>query len=160
MKTSIFSTIIISLFLLNIAFAQTGRNIKNSDKTKNEVVTVKGSVTSINHPVAVVKGDDGKNYELRLGPSWYWKQNNLDLKDKGNVEVKGELEKNNGNNYIYPYTIIQNGKTITLADNNGNPVWTGGKKHNGKSMGQMNGNGKGNGNGNGSCGRMNNRGNN
>jgi hypothetical protein len=156
MKTCILATIVISMFLLNIIFAQSGRNIRNNNK--NEVVTVKGSVTSINHPIAFVKGDDGKSYELRLGPSWYWKQNNLDLKDKGNVEIKGELEKSNGKNFIYPYTIIQDGKTISLADNNGNPVWAGNKKHNGKSMGQMNGNGKGNGKGNGSCGRMNNRG--
>jgi hypothetical protein len=154
MKTSILSTIVISLFLLNIAFAQNGRNIKNSDKNKNEVVTVKGSVTSINHPIAVVKGDDGKNYELRLGPSWYWKQNNLDLKDKGTVEVNGELEKNSSKNFIYPYTIIQGGKTITLADKDGKPLWAGSKKHNGKSMGQMRGNGNRNGNGNmkGNCG--------
>jgi hypothetical protein len=156
MRTSVFSAIIISLFAINIAFAQNGRNIKNTDKTKNEVVTIKGSVTSINHPVAVVKGDDGKSYELRLGPSWYWKQNNLDMKDKGNVEIKGELEKSNGKNFIYPYTINQDGKIITLADKDGKPLWAGNGKHNNK-KGNMHGNGnmKGNcGSGNGKgCGK-------
>ena len=144
---------VISLFAINIAFAQTGRNIKNSDKNKNEVVTIKGSVTSINHPVAVVKGDDGKSYELRLGPSWYWKQNNLDLKDNGNVEIKGELEKSNGKNFIYPYSINQDGKTITLADKDGKPLWVGNGKNNSKG-GSMHGKGnmKGNcGSGKGNC---------
>jgi hypothetical protein len=147
MRTSILSGLVISLFVINIAFAQTGRNIKNSDKTKNEIVTIKGSITSINHPVAVVRGDDGKNYELRLGPSWYWKQNNLNLKNKGAVEVKGELEKNNGKNSIYPYTIYQDGKTITLADKNGLPLWN----LNGSSKGRIQDNGMGKGNG--SCGK-------
>lgn len=68
MRTSIFSAMVISLFVINIAFAQTGRNIKNSDKIKNEVVTIKGSVTSINHPVAVVKGDDGRVMNSALVP--------------------------------------------------------------------------------------------
>jgi hypothetical protein len=147
MKTSILSTIVISLFLLNIAFAQNGRNIKNNDKIKNEVVTIKGTITSINHPVAIVKGNDGKSYELRLGHSWYWKQNNLDLKDKGNVEIKGELEKNNSKNFIYPYTINQDGKTITLADKDGKPLWAGNGKHNSKKGGMH-----GNGNMKGNCG--------
>ncbi|MDR3610531.1 MAG: hypothetical protein P4L27_08220 [Ignavibacteriaceae bacterium] len=149
MRTNIIIGLVISLFLINLTYAQTGRNIKS--KNKNEIVTVKGSVTSINHPVAIVKGDDGKNYELRLGPSWYWKQNKIELKEKGNIEIKGELEKTDGKNYIYPYTLIQDGKTITLADKDGNPVWAGGM-HKGKAIDNMKGKGNGNGNGKGNCG--------
>jgi hypothetical protein len=149
MRTNLILGIVLSLFLFNLSFAQKGRNIHSNNK--NEVVTIKGSVVSINHPIAVIKGDDGKSYELRLGPSWYWKQNKLEIKEKGNIEVKGELEKSNDKFFIYPNSIIQDGKTITLTDNNGKPLWAGNGKNKEKGMGGSHGKGMKNMHDNGKC---------
>ena len=70
------------------------------------------------------KGDDGKTYELRLGPVWFWKDHKYELKSNGAAEIKGELAKTENTLYLYPYTITQAGSTIELADKDGAPTWS------------------------------------
>jgi hypothetical protein len=119
-------------------FAQSGRNYRKNSGNKNEVVTIKGTITSINHPVAMLKGDDGKTYEMRLGPAWFWKDHTYELKLNTATEIKGELSKTENTLYLYPYTITQAGSTIELADKDGAPTWS--RRGNGQGRGMGRGN--------------------
>ena len=124
MKTLILSGIVIFLFALT-SFSQ------------NNVQTISGTVTDNVRPCGAITSNDGTLYTIHLGPVWYWNDNNYELK-LSTVQIKGYVDGND----IWPYEIIQDGKTMKFADDNGNPLWSNGK-----------GNGKGNGWGKGKCWR-------
>jgi hypothetical protein len=112
-------------------------------------IVVSGKITDVNHPVATLKADDGTVYTIRMGPYWFWSEKNYKLATDAAV-VKGETKLVNGANVLYPSEITQNGSTIKLADENGNPYW---KKGNGNGNGNGRGTCRGNGNGNNGNGR-------
>lgn len=87
------------------------------------VSSVEGEITQVQNPVAQLKSNDGKTYELRLGPIWFWVNNNYELKAGEKVEVNGAVNENNGTLYMFPYIIKHEGKTIILVDSNGVPLW-------------------------------------
>ena len=102
--------------------------------------------------MATFKGDDGKTYELRLGPIWFWNNNEFELKENIAAEIKGEVEKKDNVIYFYPYTIKQSGETIRLTAKDGAPLWAGHGKGYGRGMGRGNGCcGHGTRRGNGNC---------
>lgn len=119
------------LFATISILPQNGRAGKRGEKwDKDEVVKVSGTIKSVNHPVAVINGNDGKEYELRMGPVWFWKNNDYKLQTGEKIEISGEIENDNGKSYLYPFVINQNGKEITLADEDGVPVWSRGGRGN------------------------------
>lgn len=148
MKVKLILTILV-LFVATSVFAQRTLNPDN-------IKTYTGSIISVDHPVAKFKADNGTEYDVRLGPIWYWQNNNYTLTTNVNTTVKGEESNVNGINEIYPSEIEQDGKTIKLTDDKGYPLWSNG----GKGWNRGNGNGwkKGNGRGwnNGQCWRKNN----
>jgi len=141
----------ITLFLIIIVLsiglqAQNGRR-NYSNRNNVNSVEITGKVVKVNHPIAEVKGDDGKSYEVRLGPIWFWNDNNYKLNEGESVVIKGEIENSSLKNYIYPFTMKQGNSEIKFSDSDGFPLWSrGGKGYNG--------------NGRGWCGRGNGRGNN
>jgi hypothetical protein len=148
MKVKLILTIAV-LFIATSIFAQRTLNPEN-------IKTITGTITSVDHPVAKFKADDGTEYDLRMGPYWYWQNNNYSLKN-ASATIKGEIGTKNGINEIYPSEIEQNGTTIKLTDDKGYPLWSGGEKGccKGKGYGWKKGNGKG-WNGKGQCWRRNN----
>ncbi|MBA2848403.1 hypothetical protein G4V39_03745 [Thermosulfuriphilus ammonigenes] len=83
--------------------------------------TIRGRVLDINPPVARVQGEDGQVYNVRLGPIWYWRDNNYSLSTGEQVEIIGYRQ----GNLIFPRLIRANGREITLRDQNGFPLWRG-----------------------------------
>lgn len=116
------------MFIASLVFAQRTLNPDN-------IKTISGTITSIDHPVAKFKADDGTEYDLRMGPYWYWQNNNYSLTNT-NATVKGEISTKNGVNEIYPFEIEQNGTKIKLADENGLPLWSKGGKGRNKGYGK------------------------
>ncbi len=109
----------------------------------NDVQTITGTITSVDHPIAVLKTDDGKEYTIHMGPYWFWNENNYSLSTNISVEIKGEVKSTD----IYPWTILQNGKSMTFTDDKGTPKWGNGKcqYRDGSGKGRGNGNGRGDG---------------
>lgn len=144
----------LAIFLLaTAAFAQRA----NKQWSNENVQTISGTITDNQRPSGILKGTDGNEYIVHLGPIWYWNDNNYNLL-LSDATIKGNVKTISGENHLYPFTIEQNGNKITLADDNGVPKW-GNSKGQGKGKGWRNGNGNGRGNcncrgnGNGNCWR-------
>ncbi len=116
-------TIILTLFLSISAFSQNQNNAINR-WSSSKVITVSGEIVYVQHPLANIKSSDGKTYELRLGPIWFWNKNNYELKAGQKAEIKGTVAEQNGKLYLFPSVIIQNGKTIKLTGDTGVPLWS------------------------------------
>ena len=140
------------LFIANTAPAQRSDGTTSEAYDVDNVQTVSGDITEVNHPIAKMKGDDGNEYEIHMGPFWYWNDNGYELKHQVRAQVRGEVKQVQGRYEFYPWEIVQDGKTMTFADDNGVPKWS---KGNGKGKGY--GHGKGNnGQGKGKCKNWNN----
>lgn len=133
--------ILVMLLVLTASFtyAQNATNRWGNDN----VQTISGTITDNARPNILMKASDGTTYRVHLGPVWFWKDNGFTL-NTGDVTIKGNVKNINNEMNIYPFTILQSGTTITLADDNGAPKWS------------PRGNGKGNGYGRGNCGCNNN----
>lgn len=129
--------IIILVLMLSASMflsAQSGRSGRGGERfDKDDVVKIKGTVEEVDHPEAIIKGDDGKEYEMRMGPIWFWKNNDYQINAGDKIEVSGEIENDNGKYYLYPFVINNNGKEIKLADEDGVPVWSRGGRGYGRS---------------------------
>jgi len=116
----------------------------------DDKVTVTGTFTNLTRPNVTLKTDDGTEYLIHIGPVWFWDENKYSINSNSAAEIYGKLESDKKE--IYAYTIKQDGATIKLADDNGNPLWWNNGK--GKNRGNEWGRGPGDGNGykDGSCG--------
>lgn len=137
MKVKLILTLLV-MFMATSVFAQRTLNPEN-------IKTITGTIINVNHPVAKFKADDGTEYDVRMGPYWYWENNNYSLTTNISATIKGETSINNSVNEIYPFEIEQNGTTIKLADEKGFTLWSNGGKgwNKGKGYGWKKGNGKG-----------------
>ena len=159
MKSKLFLTTVI-IFIATTLFAQRSDSRGERWDTDN-VQTISGTITSVNHPIAVIKSDNGTEYQIHMGPYWFWNQNNYKLLVDVSATIKGEVKTKNNSNDIYPWDITQNGTTMKFADEKEVPNWSGGNVR-GKGKGNCfrNGNGWGRGNncngwGRGNCPRKN-----
>jgi len=84
-----------------------------------ERVVIRGRVVEIKHPIAVVAGEDGKSYRIRLGPYWFWKEKGYRLKEGLFVRVVGIRQ----GRLIFPITIETEGGRILIRDDCGLPLW-------------------------------------
>jgi hypothetical protein len=146
MKYKSIITIAIILLISVYAYAQRG----NWNWGNDNVQTISGTVTDNSRPCGFIKADDGKIYKIHLGPIWYWNQNDYALA-LTTATIKGNVKEISGEYDVFPYTITQNGKTMTFADDNGIPKWSNGKG-NGNGRGNCWGRENGNGWGRGNCG--------
>jgi len=110
--------IIVLVLIAGFAFAQ-----RNTTDTFSPV-TITGSVSEVNHPIATFKSDDGTLYQIHMGPYWYWLDNGYKLNNE-TATIKGEVKSVNGVNELYPVEVTQNGNTIKLTDDKGVPLWAG-----------------------------------
>lgn len=138
-KTMKKQILIFAIIVLTFSMAFAQRTLNPDD-----VKELTGTITSVNHPVAIFKADDGTEYEVRLGPYWYWVDNNYKLEANTAATIKGEV--NSKYKEIYPFEITQSGNTIKLADDKGLPLWSrGGKGWQGRGYGWRGGRGWGRG---------------
>ncbi len=133
------------VFFSNMASAQRSDGSTSEYIDVDNVQSVSGEITDVNHPIAKMKGDDGNEYEIHMGPFWYWNDNGYKLEHQVRAQIRGEVKQVQGRYEFYPWEITQNGKTMTFADDNGVPKWS-------KKKGKGYGKGKGyNGRGKGKC---------
>lgn len=82
MKRSFAFASLLILFLATVVMAQQGRRGSARERwDSDKVVTLKGEITEVNMPVAKFKSE-GKEYTLHMGPIWFWKQKNYELKKR------------------------------------------------------------------------------
>ena len=149
MKT-LFLTLTI-LLLATASFAQRA----NKQWSNENLQTISGTITDNQRPSATLKGTDGNEYIVHLGPIWYWNDNNYSLLLSA-ATIKGNVKTIKSEYHLFPFTIEQSGNKIILADDNGVPKWGNNKgkgMRNGNGYGRGNGNCCRNGNGNGNCWR-------
>lgn len=139
MKNKSIITLALILLVATMSFAQRG----NWNWGNDNVQTVTGTVSDNTRPCGFLKANDGKTYRIHLGPVWFWNQNNYALA-LTTATIKGNVKEIDGEYNIYPYTITQDGNTMTFTDDNGIPKWSQGK---GRGYGKGNCWNKGNGNG-------------
>lgn len=132
----------LTLFGLTSVFAQTGRSSGPGNTDKSSVMSVSGIIIKVNHPYTTLKDENGIEYQIHMGPYWYWQREKFELKQNIKTRVRGEVENVNGQYHFYPWEIAQDGKSISLADENGIPKWAGVKnkasKMQGKGQGRSN----------------------
>ncbi len=149
---SIIKAAAIMIFAATVAVAQVGPSAGNSERfDSDDVKTITGMITRVDHPVATFKSDDGTEYRIHMGPFWFWENRDYSLKANTKATIKGETEIVKGTHHFYPWEIVQDGKTLTLADDDGVPSWAG--KRGGRGYGKGNGIGRGRGNWGRGCGR-------
>ena len=108
------------------AISQQGRSQGTSERFDvDDVKTISGTITEVNHPRATLKTADGKEYEIHLGPYWYWQRHRFALEKGAKVEVKGETEDVKGTMHMYAWQIKEGKNVMTLADDDGVPEWAG-----------------------------------
>lgn len=141
LKRAVFAFLVVSIgiFIYQSAIAASA----------DDNVTIKGVFTDVTRPVVKFKTDDGTEYQVHVGPYWFWDENKYSLQVNSNAEVFGKKE--SGSNEIYAFTIMQDGKTIKLVDDNNNPLWWKSGTGNNKGRNDCYGNRKGRGNGRGPC---------
>jgi hypothetical protein len=140
--SSITKAVALIMLSATFAFAQSGRSDGKSETLDtDDGKTLSGTITTVDHPIATFKTDDGKEYQIHMGPYWFWQREDYSLKPNAKAKVKGEVENGKGIMHFYPWEIVQNGKTLKLADDDGVPNWAGkrGGRGHGKSMGYGNG---------------------
>jgi hypothetical protein len=119
------------LLSVSLVLAQEGRSQGASERyDKDEAKTINGTITKVDHPYATFKADDGKEYQVQMGPLWYWQREKLELKQNVKAQIKGEVEEVKSAYHLYPWEIVQDGKTMALADEDGVPSWAGGRQRN------------------------------
>jgi hypothetical protein len=134
-RIAVIIPVMMMLSLSSLLFAQHGNCKMSSSKSTVETVTLKGEITNVLLPLAKFKSEN-KEYTVHLGPTWYWKQENLKL-ETGAVEMMGEKEEVNGEWHFYPNKIAQGKVEIVLAEN-GLRKWENsgrGKGHHGNNRG-------------------------
>ena len=125
MKTTVFLTAVLIL-IASISFAQRSDNQREYNDV-DDVKTVSGEFSSTVRPDAKFKTDDGTEYIVKLGPYWYWEQNDYEVSTNTQTNIKGEVKQVDGQYELYPWTIDQSGNSMYFADDNGVPKWSKGK---------------------------------
>ncbi|MDZ7289693.1 MAG: hypothetical protein ONB44_10920 [candidate division KSB1 bacterium] len=125
---SILMMVAAMLLSVSLVFAQAGRSQGASERfDKDEVKTISGTITKVDHPYATLKAEDGKEYQVHMGPYWYWQREKYELKTNEKAQIKGEIDNVKGTLHLYPWEIVQDGKTMKFADDDGVPDWAGGR---------------------------------
>lgn len=153
---TIIKAIMLTMLSAAFAFAQAGRSGGKSERfDTDEIKTLSGTITKIDHPLATLKADDGKEYQIHMGPYWFWQREDFALKANAKATVKGEVENVKGMMHFYPWEIVQDGKTMKLADDDGVPEWAGRRSGRGyrQDQGMRYGNWRSRGNYGHGCGR-------
>jgi hypothetical protein len=101
------------------------------------VETIKGEVVSVDK-IAPMKGmsngihlmlkTNKETVSIHLGPAWFFEKNNYLVKVKDKIEVTGSKITFDGKPAIIAAEIKKGNKVIKLRDENGYPVWSGGRR--------------------------------
>jgi hypothetical protein len=138
-------SIVLSFIFISQSFAQNGMNWRRSGGWAMEsnynklynlktVETISGEVVSIDiitpmkgmsNGVHLLLKTDKETISVHLGPSWYIENQDISIKPKDEVEVKGSLITFDGKPAIIAAELKKGNEVLQLRDDNGYPVWSG-----------------------------------
>ncbi len=124
-KTLVLALIIAAILAVSAAVVfphPVWRDTGDQEQNKDERVTLEGTIIDTGRPTAALEVGD-KEYILHLGPLWHQERDEYPFKKDQAVKVTGVVEEIYGRLHIYPFTIESEGKSITLTDEDGIPVW-------------------------------------
>ncbi len=70
----------------------------------------------------------GQATDVHLGPTWYLQQEGFDLAKGDSIEVTGSMIGEDGERFLIAREIRKGEKTLKLRDEQGIPVWSGGRR--------------------------------
>ncbi|MBN2569722.1 MAG: hypothetical protein JXB42_09870 [Deltaproteobacteria bacterium] len=116
-----------SALMLSVGFAET---LKGKDFVRlGKIVQLNGTLIETGHEWSLRHNDSV--YNLHLGPSDFWSDKGIILKDGENASLRGFIHEKD-----VAVTVIETGgKSATLRDDEGRPAWAGTRfsRGNGKS---------------------------
>jgi hypothetical protein len=96
------------------------------------LTTISGTVRSVDtltgrggnfQMIQLTVKDSSGTIPVHIGPAFYLDQQGISFKAGGAVEITGSQMQFNGNDFIAAAEVKYDGKTITLRDDSGRPVW-------------------------------------
>lgn len=93
---------------------------------EDEVVTLEGKVKEVERPFATFEAD-GKTYTVHLGPSWFWQERGYTLTRGDQVTITGEVSVEGKASHLYLTSLVRGDTTYRFADDDGVPLWSGGR---------------------------------
>ncbi len=92
-----------------------------------QVDQVWGPMKGKSYGVNLTVRTDKETLTVYLGPSWYVDRQDIKIGKNDIIEVKGCKKIYNGKFVIVAQEVIKNNQVLKLRDEDGNPVWEGGK---------------------------------
>ena len=77
---------------------------------------------------ANLKTDKGETIPVHLGPAWYLDKQSVTLKQGDKVTVRGSRVTFDGKPALIAAEVTKQGQTLRLRDDDGVPVWAGGRR--------------------------------
>lgn len=102
------------------------------------VETIAGEVVSVwkitptkgmAYGVHLIVKTDKEAVSVHLEPGWYIENQDIKIKPKDKIEVKGSRITFEGKPAIIAAKVIRGGEILKLRDENGFPVWSGWRRH-------------------------------
>jgi len=141
--------LIINIIFTVYSFAQEGmvnrgggvwgpKSSYNINYNPASVETIKGEVVSLNkispmkgmsYGIHIMLKTNKEKVSVYLGPAWYFNNNKFFIKVKDKIEIKGSRTTYDGKPAIIAGEIKRGEETIKIRDENGYPVWGGGRKN-------------------------------
>ena len=112
---------------------QGGQRQRRPMYDQSAVVTISGTIQKIDtmsgrmgnfHMVQLVVKDSSGTVTVNVGPSTYLDEQKISFKEGDAVVVTGAKMQFRGNAVILAAKIVTGGKTITLRDDTGRPLWS------------------------------------
>lgn len=70
----------------------------------------------------------GESFDVHVGPLSFAQEKNLTLVKGDEVEITGSKVKEEGGSAVIAKSIKKGGKAVTLRDDRGRPLWSGGRR--------------------------------
>jgi hypothetical protein len=102
---------------------ETSQRDAQSQASVEEWQTVEGTVVSLDDGELVVATADGQEITVKLGPSWYWAEQDFPLAAGDQVTLTGFYD---GDDFEVGQIVNKaSGQTLTLREADGRPRWAG-----------------------------------
>ncbi len=139
---------VLSIVFSSMSLAQRGRGQKgyngwgpksayNRMYNTSTVETIKGEVISVDkitpmsgmsYGIHLMLKTNKETVSVHLGPAWYFDNHNYVVKTKDKIEITGSRITYNGKPAIIAAEVKRGNEVIKLRDENGYPVWSGGRR--------------------------------
>ncbi len=105
-----------------------GCNCDDCEEHEHAIIDLQGKVTEVDLAEGnsfKIEAQDGKIYEVEVGPPWFWNEKGIAIAEGDNLIIEViEKEEDRGDNYA-AVTIknLTTSKTATLRNPEGEPLW-------------------------------------